>query len=301
MKKLILTYLKGVAMGASDVVPGVSGGTIALITGIYERLLSAIKSINISNLKLFFTGQFKLFWRNIDGNFLLTLFAGIATSFLLLAKLITYLIITYPALVWAFFFGLIVASTLFVGKNVKWNWKTIISFVVFAVLSFWITSPENIPLSPESEWWFIFICGMIAICAMILPGISGSFILVLLGQYFYIMQALSDMNWMVLLIFMGGAVIGILTFANVLSWLFKHFEMITLAALTGFMFGSLNKIWPWKHTLSTYVDSHGITMPLTQKNILPQTFDMNVVYALLLIAVGMAIIFVIQGIANRLK
>ncbi|MBO4581353.1 MAG: DUF368 domain-containing protein, partial [Bacteroidales bacterium] len=186
-------------------------------------------------------------------------------------------------------------------KNVKWNWKTIISFVVFAVLSFWITSPENIPLSPESEWWFIFICGMIAICAMILPGISGSFILVLLGQYFYIMQALSDMNWMVLLIFMGGAVIGILTFANVLSWLFKHFEMITLAALTGFMFGSLNKIWPWKHTLSTYVDSHGITMPLTQKNILPQTFDMNVVYALLLIAVGMAIIFVIQGIANRLK
>lgn len=301
MKKLILTYLKGVAMGASDVVPGVSGGTIALITGIYERLLSAIKSINISNLKLFFTGQFKLFWRNIDGNFLLTLFAGIATSFLLLAKLITYLIITYPALVWAFFFGLIVASTVFVGKNVKWNWKTIISFVVFAVLSFWITSPENIPLSPESEWWFIFICGMIAICAMILPGISGSFILVLLGQYFYIMQALSDMNWMVLLIFMGGAVIGILTFANVLSWLFKHFEMITLAALTGFMFGSLNKIWPWKHTLSTYVDSHGITMPLTQKNILPQTFDMNVVYALLLIAVGMAIIFVIQGIANRLK
>ena len=301
MKELLLTYFKGVAMGASDVVPGVSGGTIALITGIYERLLTDIKNINLSNLKLFFKGQFKLFWKNIDGTFLLALFAGIGTSFLLMANLIKYLIISYPTFIWAFFFGLIIASTIFVGKNVKWNWKTLLLFILFAVVSFFITSPENVPLSPDSKLWFIFICGMVAICAMILPGISGSFILVLLGQYFYIMHALSDMQWIVLLVFMAGAIIGILSFANVLSWLFKHYEMITLSALTGFMFGSLNKIWPWKLTLSTYVDNQGITMPLTQKNIIPPTFDINVVYALLLIMVGMTIIFVIQGIANKLK
>ena len=301
MKELLLTYFKGVAMGASDVVPGVSGGTIALITGIYERLLTAIKNINLSNLKLFFKGQFKLFWKNIDGTFLLALFAGIGTSFLLMANLIKYLIISYPTFIWAFFFGLIIASTIFVGKNVKWNWKTLLLFILFAVVSFFITSPENVPLSPDSKLWFIFICGMVAICAMILPGISGSFRLVLLGQYFYIMHALSDMQWIVLLVFMAGAIIGILSFANVLSWLFKHYEMITLSALTGFMFGSLNKIWPWKLTLSTYVDNQGITMPLTQKNIIPPTFDINVVYALLLIMVGMTIIFVIQGIANKLK
>lgn len=299
-KACLLTYFKGVAMGASDVVPGVSGGTIALITGIYERLLTAIKNINPANIKLFFKGEFRQFWQNVDGTFLVSLLLGIATSFLLLAKLITFLIVNYPTFVWAFFFGLIIASTIFVGRTVKWNWKTLLSFVIFTVISFLLTSPTNAPLSPDSKLWFIFICGMVAICAMILPGISGSFILVLLGQYFYIMQALTELDIVVLLVFMVGAVIGILTFANVLSWLFKHYEMITLAALTGFMFGSLNKIWPWKHTLTTYIDNHGTEMPLTQQNIWPQCADINLVYTLLLIGVGVAIIFVIEGIAHKI-
>ena len=159
MKKWILLFLKGVAMGASDVVPGVSGGTIAFITGIYERLIHAIKSINLTNIKLFFTGHFREFWENIDGNFLVCLAAGIAVSFLSLAKLITYLLETHPILVWSFFCGLIVASVVFIGKTVKWDWKTAITLVIFAILSFFITSPENAPLGQNGAYWYIFLCG----------------------------------------------------------------------------------------------------------------------------------------------
>jgi putative membrane protein len=298
MKKLLMIYLKGVAMGASDVVPGVSGGTIAFITGIYERLINAIKSINGSNLKLFFTGHIKECWKNIDGNFLVCLIAGIATSFLSLAKLITWLIATYPTFVWAFFFGLIIASTLFIGKKVKWDWKTVLAFLLFAIISFFITSPGNAPLNQNNALWYIFLCGAVAICAMILPGISGSFILLLLGSYFYMMDALSTLQFTVILVFMAGALIGILSFANLLSWLFKHFEMMTLAALTGFMFGSLNKVWPWKETLTTYLDKHGVKTPLTQRNILP-AMDGSLVIALLLIAVGIILVIGLEKVADR--
>ena len=299
MKNLLMTYLKGVAMGASEVVPGVSGGTIAFITGIYERLITAIKSINWSNIKLFFTGHFKECWKNIDGTFLLCLLLGIATSFLSLAKLITWLIATYPTFVWAFFFGLIIASTLFVGKKVKWNWKTLLVFVLFAVLSFFLTSPTNAPLNSGHALWYIFLCGAIAICAMILPGISGSFILVLLGEYIYVMNCLTSLNVAVILVFIAGALIGILSFANVLSWLFKHFEMITLSALTGFMFGSLNKIWPWKQTLSTYTDRHGNIEPLTQQNILPSSFDASFFLAIALLLLGLFLVIGLEKLAGN--
>ncbi|MBO7623705.1 MAG: DUF368 domain-containing protein [Bacteroidales bacterium] len=298
MKQLLMVYLKGVAMGASDVVPGVSGGTIAFITGIYERLITAIKSINLHNLKLFFTGHFKECWQNIDGTFLVCLIAGIATSFLSLAKLITWLIATYPTFVWAFFFGLIIASTLFIGKKVQWNWKTVLAFVLFAALSFFITSPGNAPLNQNNALWYIFLCGAVAICAMILPGISGSFILLLLGSYFYMMDAISTLQFTVILVFMAGAIIGILSFANLLSWLFRHFEMMTLAALTGFMFGSLNKVWPWKETLTTFLDKHGVEPPQTQRNILP-AMDGSQLVALLLIAVGIILVIGLEKVADR--
>lgn len=302
MKNWILLFLKGVAMGASDVVPGVSGGTIAFITGIYERLLVAIKSFNFSNIKLLFTGKFKQFWKNIDGNFLLCLFAGIATSFLSLAKLITYLIEYHPVEIWSFFFGLIIASTIFVGRGVKWNWKTALSFILFTLLAFFITSPQNTPLqfSTETAYWYIFLCGSIAICAMILPGISGSFMLVLLGQYTYILQSLLELNIPVILVFACGAIIGIVSFSHLLTWLFKHYEMITLSALTGFMLGSLNKIWPWKETLETYIDRHGKEQALIQKNILP-TIDSQFLCAILLILVGIALVLSIEYISNHQK
>ena len=221
MKEYIYTYLKGIAMGASDVVPGVSGGTIAFISGIYERLIFAIKNINMTALKLFFTGKFKAFWKHIDGTFLLALVLGIATSFLSLAKLITYLLDNQPTMVWSFFFGLIIASTYFVGKQVKWDFKTIATLLSFAIISFFLTSPSNAPLVSDSSLWYIFLCGAIAICAMILPGISGSFILLLLGQYKYILESLISLNIPVILTFACGAIIGIISFSNLLTWLFR--------------------------------------------------------------------------------
>lgn len=300
MKKWLLVFFKGMAMGASDVVPGVSGGTIAFISGIYERLIHAIKSINIANLKLFFTGHFKDFWKNVDGNFLVCLVAGIAVSFLSLAKLITYLLETHPIFVWSFFCGLIVASVVFIGKTVKWDWKTAITLVAFAILSFFITSPGNAPLGQNGAYWYIFLCGAIAICAMILPGISGSFILVLLGQYAYILESLVEFRIDVIAIFMVGALIGIVSFSHVLDWLFKNFEMITKAALTGFMLGSINKIWPWKNTIDTIVYADG-EVQLIQENILPQACDSQFCIAIALMIVGFALIFVIEFISEKMK
>lgn len=295
-------------MGASDVIPGVSGGTIAFISGIYERLINAIKNINFKNIKLIFKGQIKAFWKNIDANFLIALVLGIAVSFLSLAKLMTYLIENHCILVWAFFFGLVLASTIFVGKTVKWNFKTILTFIVFTAVAFFITSPSNQPMHTGDDLWFIFICGVIAICAMILPGISGSFILLLLGKYHYMLKALTEINLPVIIVFIVGAFIGITSFSNILNWLFKKFKMITLAALTGFMFGSLNKIWPWKQVVETYTDNEGLIKPLVEKNILP-TSNFEVItgsnpqiwQAIALLIAGFALIFIIEFIAEKAK
>ncbi len=303
MKKNILVLLKGMAMGAADVIPGVSGGTIAFITGIYERLLNAIKSVNFHNLKLFFTGKFKEFWKNIDGTFLLSLILGIAISFLSIAKLMTYLLENHPVLVWAFFFGLVLASTVFVAKTVKWDFKTIFFLLAFTVLSFFITSPSNAPLATSDSYFYIFICGVIAICAMILPGISGSFILLLLGEYAYMLNALTELNIPVILIFICGAAIGIVSFSHALSWLFKKFKQATLASLTGFMLGSLNKIWPWKITLSTYTDSHGEVKALTEQNVLPVGFDGDnqLFLAIVFFLIGLILIFAIEFISKKMQ
>ncbi|MDR1553134.1 MAG: DUF368 domain-containing protein [Prevotellaceae bacterium] len=301
----ILTFFKGIAMGAADVIPGVSGGTIAFITGIYERLINAIKSINIANIKLLFKGNFKEFWTNIDGAFIAVLLSGIAVSFVSLAKLMTFLIENYPIFIWSFFSGLIVASTIFVARDVKWNIKTLTTFVIFTVIAFFITSPENSPLNSSAEYWYIFLCGAIAICAMILPGISGSFILVLLGQYLFMMKSLAEFDFLIIGIFLCGAGIGIVMFSRVLSWLFKHFKMITLASLAGFMFGSLNKIWPWKETLSTFIDNHGIKQALSQKNILPSAYseitnaDSQLIFAVIFALIGFLLIFAIEFISNK--
>ncbi|MDR2292462.1 MAG: DUF368 domain-containing protein [Prevotellaceae bacterium] len=309
MKKTdyILTFFKGISMGAADVIPGVSGGTIAFITGIYERFINAIKSINIANIKLLLKGKFKEFWINIDGFFLTVLLSGIAVSFVSLAKLMTFLIENHPILVWSFFFGLIIASTIFIARSVKWNTKTLTAFIIFTVTAFFITSPENSPLNSNEEYWYIFLCGAIAVCAMILPGISGSFILILLGQYLFMMKSLAEFDFIVIGFFLCGAGVGIAMFSRVLSWLFKHFKTITLASLAGFMFGSLNKIWPWKNTISTIIDNHGTSQPLSQKNILPSVYskitnaDSQLISALIFALIGFLLIFTIEFIAKKLK
>ena len=265
LKDYAILTLKGMGMGAADVVPGVSGGTIAFIVGIYDELINSIKSINGESLKLLFSGNLKAFWQYIHANFLFSILLGIGISVFSLAKVITWLLVANPVLVWSFFFGLVLASTWFVSKDIKeWNWKTIAGFVAGAIIAFYITIAT--PAETSAEWWFIFICGAIAICAMILPGISGSFILVLLGKYFFIMEAVKTLNIKVMLIFAAGAFIGITTFSRVLSYALKYFRNITLAVLTGFMLGSLNKVWPWKEKIETMADGHIIEL---ESNILP--------------------------------
>lgn len=287
--------LKGMGMGAADVVPGVSGGTIAFIVGIYEELINSIKSINTANLRLLFRGQFRSFWQGINANFLLSIVFGIGISIFSLAKIITYLLVNQPILVWAFFFGLVLASTWFVAKEIKqWQVKTVISFVIGTIMAFYITvaTPAETPTHPL----FIFLCGAIAICAMILPGISGSFILVLLGKYFYIMEAVKTFRVSVMLTFLAGALIGITTFSRVLSFALRRFHDATIALLSGFMLGSLNKVWPWKETIKTYTDSHGVVKPLVEQNIVPNA---QVIEAVALMFLGFFLVYALEKLSTR--
>lgn len=295
LKDYALLMLKGMGMGAADVVPGVSGGTIAFIVGIYEELINSIKSINGHSLKLLLSGKLAAFWKAVNANFLLSIVAGIGISVFSLAKIITYLLVTHPILVWSFFFGLVLASTWFVSKDIKqWNWKTILSFVAGSLMAFYITVAT--PAETPSNLLFIFLCGAIAICAMILPGISGSFILVLLGKYFYIMEAVKTLNISVILVFMGGAAIGITSFSRVLSFALSKFHDITIAVLAGFMLGSLNKVWPWKETIETYTDSHGVVKPLVETNILPNQFVME---AIGLMIFGFFLVYFIEKLSAK--
>ena len=290
-----LLLLKGMGMGAADVVPGVSGGTIAFIVGIYEELIDSIKSINGASLKLLFTGKIAAFWKAINANFLLAIVAGIGISIFSLAKLITWLLVTHPILVWAFFFGLVLASTWFVSKDIKqWNWKSILSFIIGAIIAYYITVAT--PAETPTNLFFIFLCGAIAICAMILPGISGSFILVLLGKYFYIMEAVKTLNIPVMLVFICGAAIGITSFSRVLSYALRRFHDTTIAVLAGFMLGSLNKVWPWKETIETYTDSHGVIKPLVEANILP---DQLLWEAVGLMIFGFAIVYFLEKLSMK--
>lgn len=296
LKDYAVLMLKGMGMGAADVVPGVSGGTIAFIVGIYDELINSIKSINLESLKLFFSGKWSTFWKKINGNFLFFLLAGIGISVFSLAKLITWLLVNQPILVWSFFFGLVLASTWFVSRDIKeWkSWKTWVAFVIGAVVAFYITVAT--PAETPSNLLFIFLCGAIAICAMILPGISGSFILVLLGKYFFIMDAVKTLDVVVIAVFGAGVCIGITSFSHILSYALAHFRNITLAVLTGFMLGSLNKVWPWKEVVETFVDSHGEVKPLIETNILPNA---HVPEAVVLMVAGFFLVYFLEKLSAK--
>lgn len=292
IKDYAVLTLKGMAMGAADVVPGVSGGTIAFIAGIYDELINSIKSINMHSLKLLFTGKIAAFWKAVNGNFLFALLLGIAISVFSLAKLITYLLLNEPVLVWSFFFGLVLASTWFVTKDIKgWNWKTVACFVGGAVIAYYITVAT--PAETSTNLMFIFLCGAIAICAMILPGISGSFILVLLGKYFYVMEAVKTLDLVVLGVFAFGAALGITSFSRVLSYALKNFRNITLSVLSGFMLGSLNKVWPWKEVEKLVSDGHEV---MIEHNIAPNT---EVAEAVVLMLIGFILVYVLEKISAK--
>lgn len=289
IKDYVTLALKGMAMGAADVVPGVSGGTIAFIVGIYDELINSIKSINAHSLKLLFTGKIPSFWKAINGNFLFSILLGIGISVFSLAKLITWLLVTHPIMVWAFFFGLVLASTWFVSKDIKeWNVKTVASFIVGAAVAYYITVAT--PTETPSNLLFIFLCGAIAICAMILPGISGSFILVLLGKYFYIMDAVKGLKLEVLVVFAAGALIGITSFSRVLSFALARFRNSTLALLTGFMLGSLNKVWPWKEKI---VMADGFDM---ERNIMPNAY---LAEAIVLAIIGFFLVYFLEKLSQK--
>lgn len=271
IKDYILLYLKGIAMGSADVVPGVSGGTIAFITGIYETLLNSIRSIDLEALSYLRKFQIKQLWEHVNGNFLLVLLLGIATSVLTLAKVITTLLADHPIQVWSFFFGLIVISALIILREVKkWNIGVIIAIVLGIVAAYFITSATPAQ-TPESSW-FLFIAGAVAICAMILPGISGSFILLLFGKYEYVLTAIKDFKITDIIFFALGCLVGILSFARLVSWLFNKYHNLTIGVLSGFMIGSLNKVWPWKETVETYIDRHNEVQPLYEINVLPNDY-----------------------------
>ena len=250
----ILTAVKGACMGAADVIPGVSGGTIAFIMGIYDKCVASLAAINAEAVKLFFTGKFKEFWRHINGGFLLSLVVGIGVSVISLATVMQTLLSDFPIQTWAFFFGLIVASSIFILRGISgWGLREILFLIGGVVLGVVICTLS--PTQTPDALWFIFLSGAIAICAMILPGISGSFILLILGKYQYILGAVSDLvagqnvvgNLLIIGAFAIGAVVGILSFSKFLHWLLSRWHKQALIILAGFIIGSLVKIWPWNN------------------------------------------------------
>ena len=252
IKNYLTVGIKGVCMGAADVIPGVSGGTIAFITGIYDQLVGSIASINAEAFRLLLQGRFKALWRHINGGFLLSLIAGIGVSVITLAGLMQMLLTTYPIQTWAFFFGLIVASSIFILRGISgWHLREYLMVILGVLLGATVCTLS--PTQTPDGLWFIFLSGAIAICAMILPGISGSFILLILGKYQYIMGCISDLvsgtdvarNLMVLGVFAVGALVGIIGFSKLLHWLLARWNKEVLIIMAGFIIGSLVKIWPW--------------------------------------------------------
>ncbi len=289
-------------MGSADVVPGVSGGTIAFITNIYEELLDAIKSFDALSFRMLIKGDFRDFWTHINGNFLAVLLSGIAVSILTFAGLIHYLLARHPIELWSFFFGLIVISSLTVIKKIKiWNLSVILAGVSGVLLGYLVTDLS--PASTPENYPFIFLSGALAICAMILPGISGSFILLILGKYEFIIASIKDLNLLVLTVFALGCIAGLLSFSRLVSWLLHHYHDLTVALLAGFMLGSLNRIWPWKETLSTRTNSKGEIVPYIQENILPTHYldktgeNPMILHALFYAAVGILLVIAIEKIA----
>jgi len=306
IKSYLLLILKGIGMGSADVIPGVSGGTVAFITGIYDELLGSIKSVDLTAFKTLFALKFKAFWAHINGNFLLAIFTGIAISIVSLAKLMGYLLTNHPILTWAFFFGLIIVSAMLVAKDItEKNWKVVLSGILGIVIAYFIT--EISPAQTPDNLGFVFLSGSIAICAMILPGISGAFILLILGKYQYVLAAIDNFEVGTIGVFMVGCVVGLLLFSRVISWCLTNYKSITIAMLAGFMIGSLNKVWPWKIVDSYRLNRHGEQVPFIDHNVLPQEYlqqtgnDPHLIQALLLASFGILFVLLIEKIAARFK
>lgn len=302
-------------MGAADIVPGVSGGTIALIAGIYPAFINALRSISPTRLNLLFSAGFKTFWQSIHAPFLLSLFSGIAVGILSLARLIAYLLDEEPISIGSFFFGLVTASIFFIYKHIKgknvWVWA---AMGAGTAISYLLTVAA--PVHSPSGYSFLVFSGFSAIIAMMLPGISGAFILLLIGSYESVIDALNQfraglmaMNWNAVVsagsdlgAFAIGAVIGLASFSRLLSWLFKRHKNVTLALLTGFMIGSLNKLWPWKEAPAARLNAHGKAIHIVQRNVSPLHYtqgEPDIFFAVSLVITGVLLIFVLEKLSNN--
>lgn len=305
MKNYILIVLKGIGMGAANVIPGVSGGTIALITGIFERIINALKSLDIHAIKLLFKGRIKELFIYTDFYFLLAVFAGMIISVLSLARLFEYLFANYPVFIWSYFFGLILASVYFVGKTIeKWKYSVIISFVIgtaiAVVLSFLNPAVQN------DSFLYLVICGVVAICSMILPGLSGSFVLVLMGNYELVMiHAVNDLNLSIIIPVGIGAVGGLIAFSHFLSWILKKFKDQTIAILTGFILGSLSIIWPWKNAIyrtnemGEFILRKGEKIVQGYEMYIPNSLNTEIIIAISIIIAGIFSIVLIEKLASK--
>lgn len=294
--------LRGIAMGAADVIPGVSGGTIAFITGIYEELIESLSNINLKALKTLKNDGLKAFWTYVNGNFFLALFLGIGISVFSLAKLVTFLLENHPVLLWSFFFGLVLASGLLIMKTIpKWNLANLFAILLGTAIAGFISSIEVTASGGDS--WYVLLSGGIAICAMILPGISGAFILVLLGSYDIIINGIKDVNLTVIGLFAVGCIIGLLAFSRLLKYLFAHFKSFILALLSGFLFGSLWKIWPWKNETGNepiVVHSDG-KEDWMMTNVLPQNYigGDQLFAAIIMAAVGLVVVILMGFVGPK--
>lgn len=290
-------------MGAADVVPGVSGGTVAFITGIYDELLHSIGRLP-NALPLLLRGRIAEAWQCANATFLLVLLSGILGSVFSLARLIAWLLMHQPIPVWSFFFGLITVSSWLVGREIsRWSWSGWLSFALGMLLAWWITMVA--PMQWEHDPLSLFFAGAVAICAMILPGVSGSFLLVLMGLYGFVLDAVKGFDLAVLLVFAAGCACGLLSFARLLGWMLSNMRNLTLTFLTGLMIGSLNKVWPWKQTLIWQIGSHGESVAILQENLLPADFaavsgqDPQLLLATALALSGVGLVLFLERLAGR--
>lgn len=307
LKQSLGLTLRGMAMGAADVIPGVSGGTIAFITGIYEELITSISNVNLEALRVLRKEGIKSFWNHVNGNFFVALLSGIAISILSLARVVTFLLDEYPVLLWAFFFGLVIASSQLVLKTVKeWNIKTIAVLLLGIGIAAYVSLTQV--TASGGDLFYIFISGAIAICAMILPGISGAFILVLMGSYTIVIEGLKNMDRVLIIVFMAGCLVGILSFSRLLKYLFAKHKSIVLALLSGFLIGSLIKVWPWQNPIGDaplVVHSNG-KEDWMMVNVLPQNFQVNgeladpqMLFAVLLALTGYLLIIIMDRFSPK--
>lgn len=298
IKYYLVLFLKGTGIGAANIIPGVSGGTIALITGLFEEIIRSIKSINIKSLKLLLTGRFKEFQKHVNFFFLLLVFGGAAIGIYLLAFILEPLFLYYPHFVWAFFFGLILASVIFVGKSVnKWTPDNILFFLAGTLIAVYITIMLK-PAAENSSVWYVFICGIVAVCSMILPGLSGSYVLLLMGNYELVMiRSVVNTDLAILTPLLIGALAGLISFSHLLAWVFRRFRDQTIAVLVGFIFGSLGILWPWKNEITRTFES-GKEAVIGYDWYLPDAFSSQVLFSILLMIMGFVLIWLVEKLAS---